>query len=121
MPTPTDPNHNFAREWVAAWNSHDIDAIMSHYADELEFYSPMIAKLGIDPEGRITNKTILREYFMKGLAAYPDLHFNLHYVLSGLDSVVLYYESINNTMSAEFMQLNSEGKVIVVRAHYSSK
>jgi hypothetical protein len=121
VPTTDDFNKAFADEWISAWNSHDIDAIMSHYADEIEFYSPVIIRLNINPEGKISNKADLKTYFLKGLSAYPDLHFNLHYVLSGLGSVVLYYESINETMSAEFMQLNDEGKVTEVRAHYSSK
>ena len=25
----------FPDEWIAAWNSHDLDAIMSHYADDV--------------------------------------------------------------------------------------
>ena len=24
----------FAREWVAAWNAHDLGRILSHYADD---------------------------------------------------------------------------------------
>jgi predicted ester cyclase len=116
-----DFNKEFANEWISAWNSHNIDLIMSHYVENIAFHSPLIIKLNINPEGTIKNKSDLREYFLKGLTAYPDLHFDLHSVLSGKDSVVLYYESINQTMSAEFMQLNNEGKVTVVRAHYCSK
>jgi predicted ester cyclase len=121
MITPDNFYQDFAREWVAAWNSHNLNVIMSHYADEIEFYSPLIVKLNINPEGRISDKQTLKEYFTKGLAAYPDLEFKLHHVLVGHGSVVLYYESVNNTMSAEFMQLNAEGKITAVRAHYSDK
>jgi len=121
MITPDNFYQDFAREWVAAWNSHNLNVIMGHYADEIEFYSPLIVKLNINPEGRISDKQPLKEYFTKGLAAYPDLEFKLHHVLVGHGSVVLYYESVNNTMSAEFMQLNAEGKITAVRAHYSDK
>ncbi|GEP90453.1 hypothetical protein CTE07_20980 [Chitinophaga terrae (ex Kim and Jung 2007)] len=62
----------------------------------------------------------MRAYFAKGLAAYPDLHFELHQVLSGVRSVVLYYKSVNNKMSAEMMVLNDQGLVTEVRAHYSA-
>ena len=34
---------SFAREWVAAWNDHDLDAVLSHYADGVVFHSPRIA------------------------------------------------------------------------------
>jgi ketosteroid isomerase-like protein len=112
------PNH-FAQEWINAWNSHDITAIMSHYADDIDFCSPLVAKLGFDPSGRINNKTTLQAYFTTGLSRFPDLHFDLHQVLSGVSSVVLYYTSIGGKKSAEFMQFNESGKVDKVLAHYS--
>ena len=31
--------HEFAREWIAAWNSHDLELILSHYADDFEMAS----------------------------------------------------------------------------------
>src|SRR5215469_1635474 len=31
----------FARQWVAAWNSHDLDAIMSHYDADVVLTSPV--------------------------------------------------------------------------------
>ena len=111
----------FADEWINAWNSHDLDRIMSHYAEELEFYSPLIVRLNINPDGRITHKTDLRDYFKIGLEKFPDLHFSLQHVLVGLNSVVLYYGSVNNTLSAEFMLFNEEGKISQVRAHYTQK
>ena len=31
----------FASEWVAAWNSHDLDRIHSHYSAAIVFLSPV--------------------------------------------------------------------------------
>jgi hypothetical protein len=112
-----DKQH-FAQEWIAAWNSHNIDNIMQHYADDIDFCSPLIVKLFNKPNGTITDKNQLRDYFIKGLAAYPGLHFELHHVLEGLNSVVLVYKSVNNTLSAEYMELNENGLVSRVKAHY---
>lgn len=109
----------FSEEWVSDWNSQEIDKIMKHYAEDIEFYSPVIQNLGVNQEGVLRNKTELREYFQKALALYPDLFFDLHEVLSGTNSVILYYTSINNKKSAEFMQFDEAGKVNFVRAHYN--
>lgn len=109
----------FSEEWIEAWNSHNIHKIMQHYAEEIEFHSPVIKSLGVNQEGMITNKADLQAYFEKGLAAYPDLFFSLHEVLEGTGSVILYYTSINDKKSAEFMQFDQEGKINFVRAHYS--
>lgn len=32
----------FAAEWIAAWNSHDLERILSHYAEDFEMASPLI-------------------------------------------------------------------------------
>ena len=109
----------FSSEWIEAWNDHDIEKILSHYAEEIEFYSPIIKQLGTNTEGVIKDKNTLRDYFTKALALYPDLFFSLHEILIGTESLILYYTSVNNKKSAEFMQFDKEGKINFVRAHYN--
>lgn len=111
---------DFAHEWVQAWNSLNIEDIMSHYSEDLEFSSPIIKQMGVNEQGTITDKEELKNYFSKALQKYPDLKFELHYVLSGVNSLVLYYKSINNMFAAEYMELNNEGKVTRVKAHYAA-
>lgn len=55
---------------------------------------------------------------MKGLEAYPNLHFELYQVLLGVKSVTLYYKTANDMVAAEVMELNSEGRIVKVIAHY---
>jgi ketosteroid isomerase-like protein len=41
--------NKFALEWIESWNSHDLDRILSHYADDVEVTTPMIKVVtGID-------------------------------------------------------------------------
>jgi hypothetical protein len=108
----------FAKEWVAAWNSRGLDAILSHYSDKAQFTSPFIVRLMNEPSGTITGKDKLKPYFEKGLAAYPDLHFELIEVLEGVESVTLYYKSVRNLMAAEVMFFDDQGKISRVVAHY---
>jgi predicted ester cyclase len=114
-----DDAQKFANAWIAAWNAHDLDAILSHYDDAIETASPVAAKLLNKPDGKVAGKENLRAYFHRGLEAYPNLRFDLKEVLFGLNSVVLYYTNQNNTHSAEFMEFNAAGKVIRVVANYS--
>lgn len=111
-------NTDFAKEWLDAWNSHDLDKIMEHYSENIDFVSPIIQQIGINAAGKISNKNDLREYFLKALQKYPDLHFEFYHELKGTNSTVLFYRSVNNSFSAEYMELNNEGKVSKVRAHY---
>src|SRR5437016_2836044 len=92
----------FAREWIAAWNSHGLDAILSHYAEDVVLTSPVAARLLNDQSGAVRGKAALRSYFQRGLEAYPNLHFELLDVMCGLSSVVLCYVNQRGTKSAEF-------------------
>jgi hypothetical protein len=110
----------FAHDWIAAWNTHDLDRIMGHYAEELDFSSPVIQQRGISADGLIRTKPQLRDYFAGGLNSYPNLTFILEYVLVGVNSLVLHYHrSIDGLVASEYMELDSAGQVHRVRAHYS--
>lgn len=115
-----DDASKFANHWIAAWNSHDLDTIMSHYDDAVELTSPVAAQLLGIPDGKIVGKSDLRAYFQRGLQAFPELRFQLENVLAGLRSVVLYYVNQKGTHTAEFMEFSPSGKIIRVVANYSA-
>jgi ketosteroid isomerase-like protein len=46
----------FAKEWVAAWNSHDLERILAHYEDDFEMSSPIITTLVGEPSGKLRGK-----------------------------------------------------------------
>jgi len=108
----------FARDWLRAWNSHDLDAILSHYAPEIVLTSPVAARLLNDLSGAVAGKLALRDYFRRGLEAYPNLAFELLDVMWGISTVVLYYKNQNGTKSGEFMELDGNLKVTRVVANY---
>jgi ketosteroid isomerase-like protein len=111
---------SFAADWIEAWNSHDLDRIMTHYAEDLVLVSPVAAQLLNDPAGMVRGKDSLREYFQKGLNAFPQLRFDLIDVMRGLSSIVLYYKNQKGTKSGEFMELNPQRKITRVVANYSA-
>ena len=108
-----------AHRWIEDWNNHDLDAIMSHYAEEVELVSPLAVKLLGNPDGKVIGKTALRAYFTKGLEANPDLRFDPIQTLIGVESIVMYYRK-GHLLSAEFVMVNSEKLITQVQAHYSS-
>jgi predicted ester cyclase len=108
-----------ANHWVAAWNAHDLDLIMTHYEDAVELTSPVAARLLGTANGKVIGKANLRAYFARGLEAYPELQFRLEDVLWGLNSVVLYYANQKGIHTAEFMELSVAGKVARVVANYN--
>lgn len=110
----------FALDWIHSWNSHNLKEIMKHYDDSVEFHSPFILLLNFNETGIITSKKELESYFKIGLDTYPELTFKLHNVFTGIDTVTIYYTSVNNRKAAEVFHLNSNGKASKVFCNYSS-
>jgi ketosteroid isomerase-like protein len=67
----------FAEEWVAAWNSHDLDRILAHYNDDVVFRSPRIALVLGEAIDFVSGKPALARYWGKALAGSRDLRFEL--------------------------------------------
>lgn len=116
---PSFDAEKFAQDWITAWNSHDLDSIISHYAVNVVLTSPVVTKVIGEASGTVKGKSALREYFQKGLELFPSLQFTLIEVMQGLSSVVLYYENQRGTRTGEFMEINADGKVVRVVANYS--
>lgn len=108
----------FAQEWIAAWNSHDLAQVLSHYADDFEMNSPMIAQIAGEPSGKLKGKQAVGAYWSKALAMLPDLKFELVAVLVGVDSLVIQYYSAGRRPAAEVFQFGPDHKVVKAFAHY---
>jgi ketosteroid isomerase-like protein len=110
----------FAQEWVDAWNSHDLDRILSHYADDFQMTSPFIVTMMDEPTGTIKGREKVRAYWAKALERLPDLHFDLIEVLASVDSITVYYHAILGKRAVEVFFLDENGKVRRGIAHYNS-
>lgn len=108
----------FAREWVAAWNAHDLDRVLEHYEDDFEMTSPIIATLAGEPSGKLRGKVAVGAYWSKALQKLPGLRFELLATLAGVDSVTLYYKG-HRGLSAEVLHFGPGGKVRAAFAHYA--
>jgi hypothetical protein len=109
----------FATEWIGAWNAHDLDAIVAHYAEDVSFVSPFVVALTGEESARIEGRDDLREYFRRGLETFPDLHFELYTALPGASSIALHYRSVGGRLAIETMELDRDGLVARAAAHYS--
>ena len=107
-----------AQEWIAAWNAHDLERILLHYAEDVELVSPFVARLTGQSDGAVRGKAALRDYFASGLRTYPALRFDFVRLYPGVRSCVLEYHSINGLRTAELMEFDERGKVRRVLAHY---
>jgi hypothetical protein len=103
----------FAHEWIAAWNSHDLDRVLAHYSDDFQMTSPLIAQwLGI-AAGKLQGKEAIRRYWAQGLAKMPQLQFKLLDVVVGVNSLGIVFESVGLPRTVlEFMQLDDQKRCV---------
>jgi hypothetical protein len=109
---------SFARSWIEGWNQHDIDAVLSHYTDDLELASPLVASITGASSSILHGKENVRAYWQKGLSQIPDLHFELEEVLIGVDSLTLYYRG-HRGMVTEMLWFDGNRKVEKAWACYA--
>ena len=104
----------FAKDWEAAWNSHDLNRILSHYDDEVVFRSAKaVATVGT---GIIHGKTSLRDYWARALERQPDLRFQVTQVFEGHDMLVITYSNHAGRSAAETLLFDDAGLVIQASA-----
>lgn len=113
-----DKAWRFAHDWLDAWNKHDVSLIMKHYADSIEFCSPVVQKVLGDPKGVVSGINNLRDYFSRQLQKFSTLHFQLLDVFASPQSIVLYYKINRGLLAAEVMILDDNMKAIKVYANY---
>lgn len=109
----------FADEWIAAWNSHDLERVLAHYRDDFEIVSPMIRMTTGMDSGSLRGKEVVRNYWQAALRKVPDLEFELIETTTSVGSIALYYRSILNKRAIEVMFFDDAGKVSKAVAHYT--
>jgi hypothetical protein len=109
-----------AGEWCDAWNAHDPDAVVAHYADDVIVHSPLAAQLRPESHGVLRGKDAVLSYYRDGLAGLPGLHFTLIEVCSGLDEITIVYRNHRDVVVAETLILDDDGLANEVRVAYGA-
>ena len=106
-----------AQSWVAAWNAHDLQGILSLYSDDFEMTSQYIVQITGEPSGTLRGKPAVGAYWQKALEKFPDLHFESLQVLYSPASVTLVYQSNRSGVAAEvFFVSRRKIKAVVFHA-----
>ncbi len=119
MPTEAAARE-LAERWVAAWNAHDLDGILEHYSDDVEYESPFATNFTADGSGVISGKHALRAFFVRTLGAYPDLRYELEGAYAGVATIAVAYRTQNEQRATEVMELEGE-KIARITAHYAAR
>lgn len=98
-----------ANAWFDAFNKHDIEMLLSLYAEDAEHYSPKLKARQPETNGLIKGKSALRAWWTDAFARLPNLHYTI-LELTATDSRV-FMEYIRQTPGEEDLQV---GEVLVI-------
>jgi hypothetical protein len=104
--------------WIEAWNSHDLNRILSHYADGIEFTVQTAVTRWNKPDGVLKGKEELKKHFEKGLELAPKLHFELEKIFWAPNGYAVLYRRENGNGVIDAVQLNDQGLAVRVTAYY---
>lgn len=107
--------HEFAAVWIKDFNRKDIEAVLSHFADDAEFTSPRA--LAIAGKATLRSRRELADYWHAAVKSIGSIHFTIDHIInddsSGRVTIVYLSEIDGKRMrGAEFFQFNSSLQVI---------
>jgi len=114
-----DKAEAFARAWVRAWNDHDLDAILSHYAPDIVFRSPRIRDVTGADVDVVVGQDALRAYWSAALEGMRDLYFALDRIYLGAGTLTILYTNHRQQSVAETFVFDGTGKVCESIAAYA--
>ncbi len=91
---------------MTAWNRHDVDAVLTHFHDDVVFTSPVAARVMPDSRGVVRGKAALREYWTAALKTMPDLHFEIVGVYQGESVLVINYRNQSGGLVNEVLEFD---------------
>jgi ketosteroid isomerase-like protein len=106
--------NRFSAEWLAAWNAHDLEAILAHFADEVVFTSPLALQIVDGSDGVLRGKVALRAYWSEGLRRNTELHFEIEDLYLGVNTIVIHYRNHAGALVNEVLTFDGP---LVIEGH----
>jgi hypothetical protein len=118
-----DSMMRFAEAWIAAWNRRDVDAVLTHFAEDAQFVSPVARNFVGRP--MLRNKKELAHYWRAALERISSLEFELDHASwdeRRRELNVVYEANLNGERkrACELMQFDESGRQIRGEALYGA-
>ncbi|MET0551669.1 MAG: nuclear transport factor 2 family protein [Vicinamibacteria bacterium] len=111
----------FADRWAEAWNHRDVERVLEHFHEDVEFTSP--TALSVTGVATVRGRTALRAYWTKALALLTSLRFTIDRVLwdpEGRELAIVYVSEIDGRAKrvSENLRFDEDGQVIAAEVFH---
>ena len=117
----TQKNLSIAHLWFEAFNSHNLEKLLSLYDDEAEHYSPKLKIRHPETNGLVIGKEALRNWWQDAFDRLPSLHYKVTSLTSNPERVFMEYirmvDGEENMLVAEVLEIK-DAKIIASRVYH---
>ncbi len=103
------PLKKVANAWFAAFNAHDLEALLALYADDAQHYSPKLKVRQPETGGLIRGKAALRAWWQDAFLRLPTLRYEV--VRLTADDQQVFMEYVRHVQGEEDLRV---GEVLVI-------
>lgn len=114
-------NKSIALRWFAAFNAHDLEALLELYADDAEHYSPKLKERQPGTKGMISGKQALRSWWRDAFDRLPTVQYDV--VKLTADEQQVFMEYIRHVQGEEDLRVGEvleirEGSIVASRVYH---
>ncbi|HOZ50215.1 MAG TPA: nuclear transport factor 2 family protein [Chitinophagaceae bacterium] len=111
-----------AIQWFDAFNKHDLEALLSLYAEDAKHYSPKLKIHQPETNGLIEGKEALRNWWRDAFTRLPELHYEVIRIMNEDDQIFMEYNRQvpgEDEMRVGELLMVQNGKIISSRVYHS--
>ena len=113
--------HTIAKNWLAAFNEHNLENLLSLYHENAEHFSPKLKLRDPKSEGKIKGKAAMRNWWKDAFDRLPELTYKEVTITADDDRVFMEYTRIvpaeENMNVAEVLEIK-DGLIVASRVYH---
>ena len=112
---------SIAFRWFEAFNTKELDKLLSLYDDEAKHFSPKLKIRHPETNGLVVGKKALYDWWEDAFKRLPSLHYKVTSLTANSDRVFMEYirqvEGEDDMLVAEVLEVK-QGKIIASRVYH---
>ena len=112
---------SIAFKWFEAFNTHDLEQLLSLYDDDAEHFSPKLKIRQPETNGLVIGKQALREWWQDAFDRLPSLNYKVTSLTANGDRVFMEYirtvDGEENMLVAEVLVVR-DNRIIASRVYH---
>lgn len=119
--TRQHPHTQIAHQWFTAFNTHDLEALLSLYAEDAQHFSPKLKIRQPETEGWVKGKDALRAWWQDSFERLPTLQYLPTSFTANDERVIMEYirkvSGEANMLIAEVLEIK-DGLIVASRVYH---